>query len=455
MAKSEVSFFCKECGYESPKWMGKCPSCNSWNSFEEELVSKSKNSKSKSSHTGFLEKTEIKKLEDIKVEDAIRVNSGFEELNRVFGSGIVKGSISLIGGEPGIGKSTLIMQVCSNLAKKGKVLYISGEESESQVKLRADRLNVKSENIYFLNETNISEIELKIENLNPDFCIVDSIQTLYDDEIPSSSGSVSQVKEVTARLMYLSKRKNITMLVIGHVTKDGTVAGPRVLEHMVDTVIYIEGDRFTENRVVRTVKNRFGSTNEIGIFEMKNEGMVEVKNKSETFLGEKESVESGSAISVTSEGSSNIFFEIQALTAHSYYNLPRRVANGIDINRLNMILAVLEKKCKLTLGSSDIYVSALGGLKVNDPSVDLALLVAIYSSFKNVIVDKNSLFIGEIGLTGEIRNSTNIEKKVLEAYRMNYTKIYCSKYDAMKVLKQNSKLPVIGISSVQELISKL
>ena len=452
---ASVSFFCKECGYESSKWMGKCPSCNSWNSFEEELVSKSKNSKSKSAKTGFLEKTEIKKLDEIKVEGTHRVDTGFQELNRVFGSGIVKGSISLIGGEPGIGKSTLIMQVCSNLARAGKVLYISGEESESQVKLRADRLNVKSENIYFLNETNISEIEVKIENLNPDFCIVDSIQTLYDDEIPSTSGSVSQVKEVTARLMYLSKRKNITMLVIGHVTKDGTVAGPRVLEHMVDTVVYIEGDRFTENRVVRTVKNRFGSTNEIGIFEMKNEGMVEVKNKSEAFLGTSENLESGSAIAVTSEGTSNIFFEVQALTAHSYYNLPRRIANGVDFNRLNMIIAVLEKKCNVSLGSSDIYVSALGGLKVNDPSTDLAIMVAIYSSFKNVVSNKNSLYIGEIGLTGEIRNTVNIEKKVLEAVRMNYDKIYCSKYDAKKLLSSNKGLPVIGISNVQELINNL
>ncbi|MBR1884147.1 MAG: DNA repair protein RadA [Clostridia bacterium] len=453
--KTTSNFFCKECGYESAKWMGKCPSCNSWNSFEEEIISKSKNSKSMSSKTGFLEKTEIKKLEEIKVEEASRVDVGFEELNRVFGSGIVKGSISLVGGEPGIGKSTLIMQVCGNLSKVGKVLYVSGEESESQVKLRADRLKVASPSIFFLNETNISEVENKVESLNPEFCIVDSIQTMYDDEIASTSGSVSQVKEVTARLMYLAKRKNITMIVIGHVTKDGVIAGPRVLEHMVDTVIYIEGDRFSENRIVRSVKNRFGSTNEIGIFVMKNEGMVEVKNKSETFLGDKEENTSGSATSVTTEGSSNIFFEVQALTAHSYYNLPRRVANGIDFNRLNMIVAVLEKKCNLSLGSNDIYVSALGGLKVNDPSSDLATAISIYSSFKNVIIPNDILFVGEIGLTGEIRNVANIEKKVKEAVRMNYKKIYCSKYDAIKVKKEINNENIIGVSNLMELINIL
>lgn len=256
-------FFCKECGYESSKWLGKCPSCNNWNSFVEEKIIKDK----KQNKT-FNEKSEVKKLEDIQIKDSIRIDTGFEELNRVFGSGLVEGSISLVGGEPGIGKSTLIMQICNNLAKHGTVLYVSGEESETQVKLRADRLKISSSNILFLNETNIAEIEVKIENTTPKFCIIDSIQTMYDPEIPSVAGSVSQVKEVTARLMYMAKRKLITTIVIGHVTKDGTIAGPRVLEHMVDTVLYIEGERFFSNRVVRSVKNRFGSTNEIGVFEM-------------------------------------------------------------------------------------------------------------------------------------------------------------------------------------------
>ncbi len=455
MASSKVSFFCKECGYESAKWLGKCPSCNSWNSFEEELSS-TKKSKSISERVGFLEKTEIKKLNDIKVEDAVRVDTGFEELNRVFGSGIVKGSISLIGGEPGIGKSTLIMEVCGNLSKVGSVLYVSGEESDSQVKLRANRLGVTAENIYFFNETNISEIELNIDKLNPMFCIIDSIQTMYDSDIASSSGSVSQVKEVTARLMYLAKRKNITMLVIGHVTKDGVIAGPRVLEHMVDTVIYIEGERFLERRIVRSIKNRFGSTNEIGIFEMKDSGMVEVTNVSGAFLDmNKEVHEAGTVISVASEGSSNIFFEMQALTAHSYYNMPRRVANGVDFNRLNMIIAVLEKKCNLSIGSNDIYVSVAGGMKVDEPSADLAIAVSIFSSFKNVIIPKNYLFIGEIGLTGNIRGVINIEKKVKEALKMGYTKIYCSKSDYNKLKDVPKGVDIIAQNSISEIFEKL
>lgn len=412
MAAATV-FFCTECGYESGKWLGKCPSCNNWNSFIEEKVVKDK----KQNKT-FNDKSEVKKIEDIELKDTIRIDTGYAELNRVFGDGIVEGSISLIGGEPGIGKSTLIMQICNNLAKHGTVLYISGEESETQVKLRCDRLKISSSNILFLNETNISEIENKIENVKPKFCVVDSIQTMYDSDIQSASGSVSQVKEITARLMYLAKRKNITTIVIGHVTKDGTIAGPRVLEHMVDTVLYIEGERFFSNRIVRSVKNRFGSTNEIGVFEMCDIGMKEVTNISDAFLSNNINILPGTAITGTLEGNSTILLEVQALTSHSYYNMPRRVANGVDLNRLSMIIAVLEKRCNIALGMNDIYVNVIGGIKIDEPAVDLALAISIVSSYKNVVIPPTYVFIAEIGLTGEIRSINNIEKRVKEIEKL-------------------------------------
>lgn len=458
MATNTV-FFCKECGYESAKWLGKCPGCNSWNSFVEEKINKSKTTKSNSKgfSSTFSNKSEVKKLKDIVVNESIRLDTGYSELNRVFGGGIVEGSLTLIGGEPGIGKSTLIMQVCHKLSTHGKVLYVSGEESETQVKLRADRLKVDSDNILFLSETSISEIENKIESVEPKFCIIDSIQTMYDEEISSVPGSVSQVKEVTARMMYLAKQKNITVIVIGHVTKDGVIAGPRILEHMVDTVLYIEGERFFTHRVIRSVKNRFGSTNEIGIFDMQDIGMVEVTNISELFLSDSKSNLPGTATVATVEGTSTILLEIQALTAHSYYNNPRRVANGIDLNRLNMILAVLEKRCNIGLGSQDIYVNVIGGIRVDEPAVDLAIAMAIVSNYKNKVIDNKTVFIGELGLTGEIRSINNFEKRVKEIEKMGYKKIYASKrqIDNLKTTMKNEKLNIelVGIKTIDEAIN--
>ncbi len=458
MATNTV-FFCKECGYESAKWLGKCPGCNSWNSFVEEKINKSKATKSqtKGFSSTFSNKSEVKKLKDIVVNESIRLDTGYAELNRVFGGGIVEGSLTLIGGEPGIGKSTLIMQVCHKLSTHGKVLYVSGEESETQVKLRADRLKVDSDNILFLSETSISEIENKIESVEPKFCIIDSIQTMYDEDISSVPGSVSQVKEVTARMMYLAKQKNITVIVIGHVTKDGVIAGPRILEHMVDTVLYIEGERFFTHRVIRSVKNRFGSTNEIGIFDMQDIGMVEVTNISELFLSDSKSNLPGTATVATVEGTSTILLEIQALTAHSYYNNPRRVANGIDLNRLNMILAVLEKRCNIGLGSQDIYVNVIGGIRVDEPAVDLAVAMAIVSNYKNKVIDNKTVFIGELGLTGEIRSINNFEKRVKEIEKMGYKKIYASKrqIDNLKTTMKNEKLNIelVGIKTIDEAIN--
>ncbi len=453
---SNTVFFCKECGYESTKWLGKCPGCNSWNSFvEEKIGKKNNNSKYSSSHSNtFSNNNKVKKLNDIVVKKEVRLDTGFEELNRVFGGGIVEGSLNLIGGEPGIGKSTLIMQVCSNLSNKGIVLYVSGEESETQVKLRADRLKVTSDNILFFNETNIDSIEEKIEEISPKFCIVDSIQTMYDEQISSTPGSISQVKEVTARLMYLAKNKNITTIVIGHVTKDGVIAGPRILEHMVDIVIYIEGERFLSHRIVRGVKNRFGSTNEIGIFDMKDEGMVEVKNISDIFLTKSEQNLPGTAIVATVEGTSTILMEVQALTTHSYYNMPRRVANGIDLNRLNMLVAVLEKRCKLSLSTQDIYVNVIGGMRVDEPAVDLSIAMAIVSSYKNISIDPKTVFLGEIGLTGEIRNITNFEKRIKEISKLGYKTIYTNKKQ-IDNFKESIDAKLIGVSSIDEAISKV
>lgn len=452
---SNTVFFCKECGYESAKWLGKCPGCNSWNSFVEEKVNKKSSSKTTGGHNAtFSQNNKVKKLNDIVVTKEIRLDTGYEELNRVFGGGIVEGSLNLIGGEPGIGKSTLIMQVCSNLSKYGEVLYISGEESETQVKLRADRLNVTSDNILFFNETNIEIIEDKIEDISPKFCIVDSIQTMYDEEISSTPGSISQVKEVTARLMYQAKRKNITTIVIGHVTKDGVIAGPRILEHMVDSVIYIEGERFLSHRIVRGVKNRFGSTNEIGIFDMKDEGMVEVKNVADIFLTKSDKNLPGTAIVATVEGTSTILMEVQALTTHSYYNMPRRVPNGIDLNRLNMLIAVLEKRCKLNLSSQDIYVNVIGGMKVDEPAVDLSVAMAIVSSYKNITIDPKTVFLGEIGLTGEIRNITNFEKRIKEISKLGYNTIYTNKKQ-IESLKEKVDANLIGVSTIDEVINKI
>ena len=458
MATNTV-FFCKECGYESSKWLGRCPGCNNWNSFVEEKVNKSKTKSSSSNRSfsnTFNENSKVKKLNEIIVKDTVRIKTGYEELDRVFGGGIVEGSLTLIGGEPGIGKSTLIMQVCNNLSKHGTVLYVSGEESEEQVKLRSDRLKVNSDNILFLNETNLGEIENKIANTEPKFIIIDSIQTMYDEDITSVPGSISQVKEVTARLMYIAKKKKITVIVIGHVTKDGVIAGPRILEHMVDTVLYIEGERYFLHRIVRGVKNRFGSTNEIGVFEMQDIGMVEVTNMSEVFLSDTNTNLPGTAIVPTLEGTSVILLEVQALTSHSYYNMPRRVANGIDINRLNMILAVLEKRCNINMGAQDVYVNVIGGIKLDEPACDLAIALSIVSNYKNIPIDKKTVFIGEVGLTGEVRSTNNFEKRVRQISKMGYNVILSNKkqVDRFKNDEKNSdiKAKLIGVNTIEEAI---
>lgn len=446
MSKEKVVFFCKECGYESLKWLGKCPGCNAWNSFVEEKIKESKNSKVVSN----IPKSELKKLKDIKVVTHERFTTGFEELDRVLGGGIVDGSLILLGGEPGIGKSTLVLQISDKLTKHGNVLYVSGEESELQVKLRADRLDIQNNDIYFYGETNIDEIENKITNLNPKVCIIDSVQTMYDESISSVPGSVSQVREVTARLLNISKKLGIITIVIGHVTKDGVIAGPRLLEHMVDVVLYIEGERFVSHRIVRGVKNRFGSTNEIGIFEMEEKGLVEVTNMSEMFLTREKNTP-GTATTAVLEGTSTLLLELQSLTTHSYYNNPRRVTTGIDLNRLNMILAVIEKICGIGMGTQDVYVNVVGGVKITEPASDLAVAMAIISSYKNKPLNNDSVFIGELALTGEVRGVINLEKRIKEAVKLGYKTIYTTKYGLDKIEKIDG-VKIVKVSNIKDLV---
>jgi len=394
MAKEKSIFVCSECGYESPKWLGKCPSCGSWNTFYEEKL---QTTTSNGNKVELTQKAKPEKLNDIIGKNEIRTSTDISEFDRVLGGGLVKGSLILIGGEPGIGKSTLIMQVCDKIAKKcGTILYVSGEESKEQVKLRADRLGVDNENILFLGETDIDAIEAQILELKPKLVVIDSIQTMYSNEITSAPGTVSQVREITARIMKCCKQNEITTIIIGHVTKDGNIAGPRVLEHMVDTVLYLEGERYFSYRILRSVKNRFGSTNEIGMFEMQNEGMAEVTNPSEVLISEDSERVPGAAIVCSLEGTRPLLVELQALTTPSVYGIPKRTGNGIDFNKIALLIAVLEKRARLNLGNQDVYLNVVSGMKINEPAIDLGIALVIASSFKGVYIPKDTAIIGEV-----------------------------------------------------------
>lgn len=442
MAKTNTVFFCNECGYESAKWLGKCPACNAWNTFVEEKVVKQGNNKTVVKKT--VTPVSLKSIEKIKIS---RISSGFDELDRVLGGGFVNGSLTLLGGEPGIGKSTLILQICEKFKTDGKVLYVSGEESAEQIKIRADRLGINSENIMFFGETDINAIEQTIEDMDPKLVIIDSIQTMYSDDITSAPGSVSQVREITSRIMKMCKMKGITTVIIGHVTKDGTIAGPRVLEHMVDAVLYIEGERYFSYRIVRGVKNRFGSTNEIGMFEMRNEGMVEITNPSSVLLTDREDNPAGSVIVASLEGTRPILVELQALTSTTVFGMPRRTANGIDYNRVTLLIAVLEKIGGINLGNQDVYMNIVGGIKINEPALDLGVVLSAASSFKNISIPKDVAVIGEVGLTGEIRSVNMIEKRLKEVEKMGLKK--CIIPDSnKKLLKEKFKLDIIGCKDI-------
>ena len=443
--KAKTIFVCNECGYESAKWMGKCPACNSWNTFFEEKLS----TKVESGKREKKIQEAPKPLNSFVGQDAQRTSTGYAELDRVLGGGLVKGSLVLVGGEPGIGKSTLILQLCDKVKGEGKVLYVSGEESAEQIKLRADRLNIKNDDILFLGETDIDIIDQNIEELNPKLVIIDSMQTMYSEEISSAPGSVSQVREITSRIMKICKSRKITTIIIGHVTKDGNIAGPRVLEHMVDTVLYIEGERYFSYRMIRGVKNRFGSTNEVGMFEMQEKGMVEITNPSSILISERDDNPSGSVVVATVEGTRPLLVELQALVTQSVFGLPRRTANGIDYNRLTLLVAVMEKKAGFMLGNQDVYLNGVGGIKVNEPALDLGIILATASSFKNVSIPKGVIALGEVGLTGEVRTINMMEKRLKEAERLGFKKCIIPENNK-KLLKESYKLDIIGVKNINE-----
>ena len=444
MAKPSTVFVCSNCGNESSKWFGRCPACNEWNTCYEEKVNLKSSGKSASKKTA----TTVK-LDDVKKQDIVRTQTGFGELDRVLGGGLVKGSLTLLGGEPGIGKSTLILQICDKIKGEGQVLYVSGEESAQQIKIRADRLGIKNNDIVFLGETDIDVIEDAILKTNPKLVIIDSIQTMYSDEITSGPGSVSQVREITARIMKMCKQEEITTIIIGHVTKDGNIAGPRVLEHMVDTVLYLEGERYFAYRILRGVKNRFGSTNEIGMFEMNDIGMCEISNPSSVLLSEKNENIAGSIVVASIEGTRPILVELQALTSTSVFGMPRRTANGIDYNRLTLLIAVLEKRTGLPLGNQDVYLNIVGGIKINEPALDLGIILAVSSSFKNIPIPNDVIAIGEVGLTGEVRSVNQIEKRIKEAEKLGFKKCIIPESNK-KLLKDTYKLDIIGVQNISE-----
>ncbi|OOB77857.1 MAG: DNA repair protein RadA [Epulopiscium sp. Nele67-Bin002] len=442
MAKVKQIFVCQNCGYESAKWLGKCNSCNEWNSFVEESVG------TKTKSCASL-KAPIK-LNDIHVVDESRTTTGMKELDRVLGGGIVKGSLVLVGGDPGIGKSTLLLQICESIGRQDKkVLYISGEESVVQIKIRGERLKVATNNLSLLSETNMTNIIAQAKHTKPDIIILDSIQTVYCEEVTSAPGSVSQVREATHALMNLGKVHDITILIVGHVTKEGSLAGPRVLEHMVDTVLYFEGERHASFRILRAVKNRFGSTNEIGVFEMVDVGLIEVKNPSELMLTGRPLEVAGSAVSCNIEGTRPMLIEVQSLTSFTSFGMPRRTATGIDYNRMVLLIAVLDKRLGLDLGSYDAYVNLAGGIKVNEPALDLAVVVSIASSFKNKPIDSEMVIIGEVGLTGEVRAVTLPEKRVMEAAKLGFKKCIIPKSNKSKLPKIQG-IEVIGVDTVKE-----
>ena len=440
--KLSTVFVCNNCGYESSKWLGKCPSCNQWNTFFEEKQVAANTAKARQKTNA-----EVIKLNTVEKKETTRIKTGVGELDRVLGGGFVNGSLTLLGGEPGIGKSTLILQICNSVQIDGKILYVSGEESAEQVKIRADRLNVKNDNLLFLSETDIGNVEEEIVNMKPELVIIDSIQTMYSDEITSAPGSVSQVREITSKIMRMCKENGITTILIGHVTKDGNIAGPRVLEHMVDTVLYLEGERYFSYRILRGVKNRFGSTNEIGMFEMKNEGLVEIDNPSSILISERKENVAGSVVVASIEGTRPLLVEFQALTSQSVYGLPRRTANGIDYNRLTLLIAVLEKKSGLMLGNQDVYLNVVGGLKVNEPAIDLGIVLATASSFKNIPISRDVVALGEVGLTGEVRSINLIEKRLKEAEKLGFKTCIIPESNK-KVLKDKYKLDIIGVDNI-------
>ena len=453
MKKGASVFFCQNCGYESAKWAGQCPACRQWNTFAEEpFAPKAKGASSGRRRTGEAKNGPVS-LSDVDAGEGKRFSTGMGELDQVLGGGIVPGSLVLVGGDPGIGKSTLLLQVCQRLSSAGrKLLYISGEESLKQIKLRANRMGEFTENLYLLCETSLNIIRGIIEQQKPDMVVIDSIQTMYHEEVGSAPGSVSQVRESTNIFMQLAKGLNVSIFIVGHVTKEGTVAGPRVLEHMVDTVLYFEGDRHASYRILRGVKNRFGSTNEIGVFEMRKEGLVEVRNPSEFMLSGKPEHASGSVVACAMEGTRPMLMEIQALVCKTNFGMPRRTAAGLDYNRVNLLMAVLEKRLGLPLSNYDAYVNIAGGIRLNEPAADLGIVMAIASSYKNRPIAEDVIVFGEVGLSGEVRAVSMPEQRVAEAKKLGFTTCVIPEVSVKSVGKAEG-VRIIGVKSVGEAIS--
>lgn len=454
MAKAKTSaFFCQNCGYESAKWMGQCPGCKEWNTFVEELVDR----KALSGSGKRKPASEAKPvpLSSIVASDEERVSTNMKELDRVLGGGIVRGSLVLVGGDPGIGKSTLLLQVCRNLSAQGlSVLYVSGEESLQQIKIRAERIGTFTDHLQLLCETNLELIREVIERQKPQIVVIDSVQTMYNESVGSAPGSVSQVREATSVLMQIAKGMDISIFIVGHVTKEGVVAGPRVLEHMVDTVLYFEGDRHESYRILRGVKNRFGSTNEIGVFEMRTEGLAEVENPSEYMLSGKPADASGSVVACSVEGTRPILLEIQALICHSYFNNPRRTATGTDFNRVNLLLAVLEKRLGMQLSDCDAYVNIAGGIRMNEPAIDLGIVLAIISSKLDLTIDEKTICFGEVGLSGEVRGVTMAEQRVAEAAKLGFKRCILPSV-CRGAAKSVKGIELVGVSNVKEALEAI
>jgi DNA repair protein RadA/Sms len=455
LAKAKTIFYCQSCGYESAKWLGKCPSCNAWNTFAEEIVSKDENSKNEWRQESSRQKqNHPRTLFEIETARDIRWNSGDEELNRVLGGGIVPGSLVLIGGEPGIGKSTLMLQAGLKL-KEQKILYVSGEESEQQLKMRAERLGDSSQNFFVLTETNTKNIFQAIESLTPDLLIIDSIQTLFSNQLESSAGSIGQVRQCAGEIMKFAKETNTPVFLIGHITKDGLLAGPKVLEHMVDTVLQFEGDRHLAYRILRTTKNRFGSTSEIGIYEMLGTGLREVSNPSEILISQKDSQISGVTIGATIEGNRPLLIEIQSLVSPASYGTPQRTPTGFDQKRLNMLLAVLEKRCGFKMGTQDVFLNMAGGIKVEDPAIDLAICISMISSLEEIPVSDKVCFAAEIGLGGELRAVNRIEQRISEAEKLGFQEIYISKFNQKALDTRKTKIQVKSFGKITEVFQDL
>ena len=450
MQKPKTFFQCQTCGYMSPKWLGKCPDCGAWNSFAEEKKESARHA-SIATHFG---KSEPQPLSSVTGGPGQRTSTGIKELDRVLGGGVVPGSVVLVGGDPGIGKSTLLLQTLSGISGKGKVLYVSGEESPEQIKIRAERLSINSEDVILLPETSLEAIVQTATKLVPKAMVVDSVQTVYTEEILSAPGSVSQVRDCAAKLMLFAKKSDIPVFLIGHVTKEGAIAGPRVLEHIVDTVLYFEGDRGHSYRILRTVKNRFGSTNEIGIFEMSDSGLLEVENPSELFLLERPLNVSGSTVVASMEGTRPLMVEIQSLVSRTSFGMPRRTAIGVDFNRVNLLVAVLEKKVGLQLGGTDIFVNVVGGLKLIEPAVDLGIVATITSSLKDIPVDPRLFVFGEVGLSGEIRAVAQAETRVKEAAKIGFRRAVIPFGNSEKI-KSDFGLEITGVRNVEDCLEAI